>query len=442
MLHRIDVFDLLTKKPVNHIQMEREGPNGIANLDVFTISSDSIIIQNEAYFLIMNHRGEILKKLSKDKLNNSIDQKDYSLLPTTITLCNFEDIIYDKNHQELIIPVSIPSSNSMDGKYCIVVIDIKKEEANLLPVIFPENVTNKYYGKLGVAQILVKGDSIIYNFANSSNIYVYDRMIQQVNEYDVKSEYTHNLSANIDKSADMKEVFDHYLHSLFFHNVQYDHYRNLYYRIHTDNSEDKSAFNGKETYLTIINSKFEKVDEIQLPENTYPIYNITKKGLLFVPMKGLHEDSFTYFILHTPEIYEVKDIEIKYPDVKQSIATKEKIVSKTIDKKEVTPKKAKPPVMTIEKIGDFIRKNTIYPEHELENKIEGRVFVVLKSDSLGKVVSYEISEIATDTDNENFRKEALRIGHLIEYVYPNIIFSFHVPFLVNRYLETKKKQSK
>ena len=153
-------------------------------------------------------------------------------------------------------------------------IDIKKEIVNLLPIYFPLSVTDKYYGKLSTAQILSKGDSIIYNFGNSSKIYIYNRRNKEIYEYDIKSNFTDNLSEDLDKNVNTKKLFDHYLHSLFFHNIQYDPYRDCYYRIHTNKNNNPSAFNDKETFLTIINSNFEKTDEIKLPENTLSLIHI------------------------------------------------------------------------------------------------------------------------------------------------------------------------
>ncbi len=95
--------------------------------------------------------------------------------------------------------------------------------------------------------------------------------------------------------------------------------------------------------------------------------------------------------------------------------------------------------MTTDNISSFVRENMIYPQEELKQNIEGYVLIILRSDSTGNVISYGLSEEGT-TDNENFRKEALRVAHLVKYIYPDITFLFHVPFLIDRYYETHKKE--
>lgn len=438
--HSIDIFNLSTQKLSNQIKIEHEGANGITNIDAFCVYGDSIFIQNETSYTIINHQGKIIKKISREKLNNLIDNNEYSIFPTNITLSNFENLIFDNKHDELIIPINtVPPSNLKD-KNCIATIDIKKEIVNLLPIYFPPTVTDKYYGKLSTAQILSKGDSIIYNFGNSSKIYIYNRRNKETYEYDIKSNFTDNLSEDLDKNVNTKKIFDHYLHSLFFHNIQYDPYRDCYYRIHTNKNNNPSAFNDKETFLTIINSNFEKTDEIKLPENTYPIYNISANGLIFFTMIGLQEDSFSYINLTTDNINKTTKNYTQLDTTQKS----EQIIKEEKIKKTILPSSKhskKDSIMTTDKINSFVRENMIYPQEELKQNIEGYVLIILESDSTGNVISHRISETGTTTDNENFRKEALRIAHLVKYIYPNITFFFHVPFLVDRYFETHKKES-
>ena len=203
--HSIDIFNLSTQELSSQIKIEREGANGITNIDAFCVYGDSIFIQNETNYTIINHQGKIIKKISKEKLNNLIDNNEYSIFPTNITLSNFENLIFDNKHDELIIPINTVSPSNLKGKNCIATVDIKNEIVNLLPIHFPPIVTNKYYGKLSAAQILSKGDSIIYNFGNSSKIYIYDRRNKETYEYDIKSNFTDNLSEDLDKNVNTKK---------------------------------------------------------------------------------------------------------------------------------------------------------------------------------------------------------------------------------------------
>ena len=113
-------------------------------------------------------------------------------------------------------------------------------------------------------------------------------------------------------------------------------------------------------------------------------------------------------------------------------------------KTETTPAIEKPTVhnsieiISTDNIKNFITKNLVYPTLELENNVEGAVFIILDSDSSGAIINCKISDIATTTDNKSLRNEAIRIANLIKRVEPNSIFSFHVNFNKKEYLSQKK----
>lgn len=157
-------------------------------------------------------------------------------------------------------------------------------------------------------------------------------------------------------------------------------------------------------------------------------------------MIGLQEDSFSYINLTTNNINKITKnyTQLDTTQKSEQIIKEEKIKKTRLPSSKHSKKDS---IMTTDKISSFVRENMIYPQEELKQNIEGYVLIILESDSTGNVISHRISETGTTTDNENFRKEALRIAHLVKYIYPNITFFFHVPFLVDRYFETHKKES-
>lgn len=423
--HTIDIFDFATQNFISQIKLKREGADGIPNINSFIIANGLIIAQHESNYTIIDQNGKIVKKISKETLTNNLNDKDYLLdAPNNISISNFEDMTYDSNEKKLIVPISTLDPHKLKDKYCLANIDINTEKISFYPITYPNKLSNEYYGKLSRPNPLIIKDQIIYNFSYSSNIYLFDKNNQTTTSYNITSDFTKNNSEQLDKNANIKKQLDHYFHSLYFHVIQYDHYRNIFYRLHTNKSSDVSVFNNKETYLTIISANFEKIAEIKLPTNLYPIFNITEKGLLFQFMSGLYEDKYSYMIITCPYIMPVKKTDKPHkPD--------------TILASVKPTKRSSSEIITLENIKSFITKNLIYPTAELENNIEGAVFVILDSDSSGAILSCKISDIATTTDNKALRDEAIRIAKLIKRVEPNIIFSFHVNFNKKEYLSQK-----
>lgn len=193
---------------------------------------------------------------------------------------------------------------------------------------------------------------------------MFNRNIKKITKIAIKSDYTENKAKDLDKNANSNEQLDYFFHSLFFHGIQYDSYRDQYYRLHINKSDDPSVFNNREAYLTIINSNFEKVDEIALPTNLYPIFNITPQGLLFQFMQGLHEDQYSYMILTSSLItpIEVNDsiVSIKPDTIKATALTKTLISTK--DKSDIQDK------IAMQDIRDYLTKKRFIPKPNLRTK--------------------------------------------------------------------------
>ncbi len=431
--HTIDIFDFTTQNFISQIKLQKEGTDGIPNINSFVITKEFIILQNESNYIIINHNGHIVKKISKEKLTLCLNKKEYLLdAPDNISISNFEDIVYDSNSKKIIIPISTSSPFKLKGKHCLASIDISTEEISLLPTTYSDNLNNEYYGKLSKPNPLITKDRIIYNFSYSSDVYSLDKNSKTISSYQITSDFTKNRSEQLDKNSNIKKQLDYYFHSLFFHGLQYDNYRNLFYRVHTDKSNDRSVFNNKETYLTIISDNLEKISEIKLPANLYPIFNITEKGLIFQFMTGLYEDKYSYMIITSSHIMPVNKID---PPHKTEVTPA--IDNSTVDKSTVDNPFE---VVSLDNIKEFITENLVYPPFELKNGAEGAVFVILESDNSGGILSCKISDRATSTDNEALRNEAIRIAKLIKRVAPNSLFSFHVNFNKEEYLLRKSKK--
>ena len=97
--HTIDIFDFTTQNFTSKIKLQKEGADGIPNINSFIVTNEYIITQNESNYTIIDHNGHIIKKkYQKEILTNNLNNKDYLLdAPNNISISNFEDITYDSN---------------------------------------------------------------------------------------------------------------------------------------------------------------------------------------------------------------------------------------------------------------------------------------------------------------------------------------------------------
>ena len=141
--HTIDIFDFTTQNFTSKIKLQKEGADGIPNINSFIVTNEYIITQNESNYTIIDHNGHIIKKISKEILTNNLNNKDYLLdAPNNISISNFEDITYDSNDKKLIVPISTLDPFKLKGKYCLASIDINSEEISLFPITYPDNFIN------------------------------------------------------------------------------------------------------------------------------------------------------------------------------------------------------------------------------------------------------------------------------------------------------------
>lgn len=141
--HTIDIFDFTTQNFTSKIKLQKEGADGIPNINSFIVTNEYIITQNESNYTIIDHNGHIIKKISKEILTNNLNNKDYLLdAPNNISISNFEDITYDSNDKKLIVPISTLDPFKLKGKYCLASIDINSEEISLFPITYPDNFSN------------------------------------------------------------------------------------------------------------------------------------------------------------------------------------------------------------------------------------------------------------------------------------------------------------
>jgi hypothetical protein len=450
-LNTIDVFDLRTKKTVRNIPIQKEGPHGIPMIDDFVVNDSLLIIDGRTHFFQVDFQGSIVQKIPKKDFNVENKYEGYTidqLRPVSIS--NFRNLVYLSQSNELIIPLYNKSIQDLRLKYagfCAVAVHLNTKNVELLPIPYPELFKQKRnYGNLDEIQLTVKGDSIVYNFPNSSEIHLFNRKTKRISDYTIDSKYTPNRSDVLDFHADRSRIMDHYLKSTFFHRIVYDPYRNLFFRLHASKCESDRFLEDRNFYLVIMNDSFEKLDEIVLPSTVYPIYNVTKKGLLFSFLKPLDEDFFSGLLLRLDGEKENQDQAIPIKTNSEHADTG----SAKIEKANSAPKISKPAVpekkqqrfptdkdISLDLLRSYVEENLVYPEDALKNEIEGHVYMLIQYDSLGVVND---RRMLWGCENPELETEAWRIIHSIEKVKTNKKggFGFPVVFDIRKYKNRKK----
>lgn len=442
-LNTLDLYSLDQEKYSHSVAISAQGPNAIPALLSFNFYNGHRFFESQIGFYLTNIKGEIVKKVpSKD-----IEKYNYSLIFSGLNVNNFNRLSLDKKHHRVYFPVFSSLYTPIESEYYeqshIGSWNLETDSVEILDIPYPKFLKHDYYAGLSIPYISVKGDSIIYNFPASSHVFIYDGLTRKLSSVNIESSYTKNKCPAIEKNADIGTQYRYRLESRQFFPVEYDPYRNLYYRVHYDEMpSDKLPFN-RTLYLTIMDESFDVVKEIVLSDQLYPFFHVSRKGILFQYTMGLDGELLTFLLLKpTLENTEKHPIDVDQSSVqanRQEAASSDNTVKPDSLPTKVPHSKTaivKKPIFSNDSLSAqimrHVKRNLRYPPEALEAKKEGIVQIILVYDSNKKLKNIR-TEMWGDTVME-FKEEALRVTKLLPNldIGDNSIVSFPVVFQLNR----------
>jgi hypothetical protein len=290
--HSLDLINLTQRRVSGHIKLESQGPNavGMRILGINTISADSILIDDESKFFLINSQGLVYWKLIKNDpgiLKNlplgNLLTKDEAFKPGFNKKTNKLIVIYQPVERKIILEMPI-----------IIEIGMDSIETSFIPIYYPEFARanfNSYIPIYGGPQVCFNKEKIIVNFAFESNIYMYDTEKKLSISRGGKSKFTSNQSPAYDKNTNPEE---YRLKTINFHPIVYDPFKKLYYRTHWGEMQlKKSEFEynnwpDKPVFITVFDENLNYLYETKLeikngivPAHLFP----TSEGLFVFPWK-------------------------------------------------------------------------------------------------------------------------------------------------------------
>lgn len=280
----IDVFDLGNECLSDHIELEKEGANGvpyIANIQV--LSPDSIVCFIDNGFLILDGKGKVIAREAMTYTG-----------PDCVG--NFEtgqlvQPFYNKQQQKIwgrIVtskePYPYPQGQKLFAEY-----DIVTKTWDFMPVTLPPYM-EKYWQQMGQNRQLsmwIDDDRISYNFSCLSDVFTYTISSQKSCMAGGESRMLDNeVSLYTGDQQNEKARWEHWINNPVFYPPIYDKYKNIYYRIQVSGLKD--GFHGtptpydKKIVLAVFNSDLEMISEFRLENYTYNFlfFGVDKEGLI------------------------------------------------------------------------------------------------------------------------------------------------------------------
>ncbi len=165
--------------------------------------------------------------------------------------------------------------------------NLQSNELKFPKVRYSKMYLNKYYGYKNIFSFNSYRENTIVSYMIDPNIYVLNNNTGEVYTYGGKSKYQCASAKELkirDRYNSDKKVID-IKHDFVYHGLQFDPYRNLYYRffeleLPLKNKEGKyNTTYDREIVLMVFNINYELLNEIKFPQNIFNISYATKEGL-------------------------------------------------------------------------------------------------------------------------------------------------------------------
>jgi hypothetical protein len=291
-LNQIDLLDLKNKTVYGIIPLFEEGTNAIGKLINLVLLSNSVLVETISNYYYLDYNGNILTSIKKSDIEFDGDR---SLLNCGIVINNYTQLSYSLESKKIItqiFPLVLKTKPQFYTQPFVATIDLLNQKASVLDIQYPKLFldNDNFYGDLDLPYFTIEGDSIIYSFACSSDIYIWK------NQKTFENKVIGNLE-DIQSEKISKQDYDDYikrsrhtLRSTRFYNVVHDHNLNLFYRTYQIHIDDNVSFiSDRETNLMIFNQNFNLIKIIELGK-VQPFCFSTSLGLIFQPSAQSDED--------------------------------------------------------------------------------------------------------------------------------------------------------
>ncbi len=296
-LHCIDVINLTEQKVMEQISLEVQGPNGIPDVYGISYYDDTFIIKSSCGFFRINKDGTILSKWSlSDFLKN--EGKGYvTIIPGSkiIAMNVYSFMFFDKSKGTVALPIYKNEKTDIDSfiKKILLLSCTDWSVVDMIDVSYPKYLQEiEEPGILETINVLPYGDSVIYNFPASSEIFLYNRIDKTTHTFNVHSSFTQPLYTGGYASG-------------FYHPIYYDDYRKTFWRVQERPNANGRGVTGKACTVVQISSEFRLIDEFLIQEEKHhghisPVPIFTENYVLF-PYNGgeyVTENNMAFFGLN------------------------------------------------------------------------------------------------------------------------------------------------
>lgn len=294
-LYNLSTESKIWNKKISSLGIQSE--NGLVE-EIYFYSLDSIFLKQEFAINIID------TALTKRIIPINGDQQKEELKRNYFNL-GFSEIHYDSNKQRIYFAAYSLVSPITDKEFYDYNIesyyDLRKDSIFDLPVTYPKNYLDHFYGGLIQATRVFANDNIYYGFAATPQITVYDTkqdIVQDYKEIKSKADFDKVEPMSIKDAYEFELKMRHMTKSNEYGRILYDANRKIFYRffrLGTPLENEDGTFNSygdKVLFLMAFDHKFKKINELNLGKDKYTTRAFIVKDGIAVSKGARKNESF------------------------------------------------------------------------------------------------------------------------------------------------------
>ena len=298
-IHAVDFIDLTDKKPARRVQLQKDGPEGVQALWGLDYYRGDVFIETMTGYFLVDSAGQIKKKISKSEITDGFP--DYRIWkPNMILWMMYKFVFFDRENGIFAVPLYPADLNAQIPSSPLLIVRVSLADGKVIDRIeapYPEALKKRAkWGALNDLNICMHGNELLFNYAASSDVYRCDLSSGEITRMEMPSQYTDNVfMPQEEASLDVNQAS---VNAGYYFPLQYDPYRNVYWRLHLGNTARRAAYMDRPYVVTEISSDLKKIREIEIPASGLNLYTnllISRNGVLLPYYYGLDENSLNLF---------------------------------------------------------------------------------------------------------------------------------------------------
>ncbi len=294
----LNLYSLDSLAFVLKIEFYSSGPNKATIMGEYNLFDSLVVVKKHNRIQLINFSGEVVEELTLRQMCPEMDEH-YSLRTGGgVYFSNLRRLFLNPATQSVIFR-TYNKENGYENIYknpCFCEYNFDTQKGTAYRVKFPDELSHEYYGDLEYPNIILKGDSIIYNFPFKAAVYIYNMKTQKTEVREFEANHIPSVAEGKPLNG-KKDVMtkSEILSGPKYHQIDYDPHTNLYYMLY---SQKRIKDKPTPKYLIVFDKDLKKLGEIDIDPEFYPEFAISKRGLLFRNKDDYHFDTLTLHVLN------------------------------------------------------------------------------------------------------------------------------------------------